>query len=109
MNVESHIVIILQEKTEEIGVKACPSATLSTTNSTLTDPGAKQDLCGERPNLLSIITIVGEKYARDDFLYDLYNFIQSWFCLCPESMYFFLYTVFKQFVLFTSTVRECLS
>jgi len=29
--------------------KTCPSATLSTTNPTWTDPGTNPGLCGERP------------------------------------------------------------
>jgi hypothetical protein len=44
-----------QEKTEELREKPCPSATLSTTNLTWTDPGTNSDLRGERlaTNLLS--------------------------------------------------------
>jgi hypothetical protein len=36
-------------KTEELGEKTCPSATLSTTNPTWTDPGKNPGLCGGRP------------------------------------------------------------
>jgi hypothetical protein len=44
-----------QRKTEVLGGKTCPSAILSTTNPTRTQPGSKPGLCGERPatNLLS--------------------------------------------------------
>jgi hypothetical protein len=38
-----------QGKTEELGEKTCPSATLSTTNPTWIDPGANPGLRGERP------------------------------------------------------------
>jgi hypothetical protein len=38
-----------QGKTEELGGKTCPSATLSTTNPTWTDPGSKPGLRGGRP------------------------------------------------------------
>jgi hypothetical protein len=38
-----------QGKTEVLGGKTCPSATLSTTNPTWTDPGSKPGLRGERP------------------------------------------------------------
>jgi hypothetical protein len=36
-------------KTEELGGKTCPSATLSTTNPTWTDPGSNPGLHGGRP------------------------------------------------------------
>ena len=36
-------------KTEVFGEKTCPSASLSTTNPTWTDPGSNTGLCGERP------------------------------------------------------------
>jgi len=38
-----------QGKTEELGVKPLPSATLSTANPTWTDPGLNSDLHGEKP------------------------------------------------------------
>ena len=38
-----------QGKTEVLGEKICPSATLSTTNPTRTDPGSNLGLRGERP------------------------------------------------------------
>jgi hypothetical protein len=39
----------LTGKTEVLGGKTCPSATLSTTNHTWTDPGSKPGLRGDRP------------------------------------------------------------
>jgi hypothetical protein len=36
-------------KTEVLGGKTCPSATLSTTNPSWTDPGSNPGLSGERP------------------------------------------------------------
>jgi hypothetical protein len=39
----------LRDKTEVLGGKTCPSATLSTTNPTWTDPGSNLGLRGERP------------------------------------------------------------
>jgi hypothetical protein len=39
----------LTGKTEKLGEKTCPSATLSITKLTWTDPGAKPGLLGERP------------------------------------------------------------
>jgi hypothetical protein len=36
-------------KNEELGGKACPRATLSTSNPTWTDPGSNPDLRGGRP------------------------------------------------------------
>ena len=38
-----------QEKTEVLGEKTCPSATLSTTNPTSPDPGSNPGLRGEKP------------------------------------------------------------
>jgi hypothetical protein len=41
----------VEERGESRRIKrrTCPSATLSTANATITDPGAKQGLCCERP------------------------------------------------------------
>jgi hypothetical protein len=45
-------------------VKTCPSATLSTRNPTLTDPGSNPDLRGERPatKRLSHGTVLSANY-----------------------------------------------
>jgi hypothetical protein len=49
MSMESHGGMILTGKTRRTLRKTCASATLSTTNPTRTDPGAKPRLRGERP------------------------------------------------------------
>jgi hypothetical protein len=46
----------LQGKTEVLGEKTCPSATLSTINPTRTDPGSNPSLCGETHGSYSILT-----------------------------------------------------
>jgi hypothetical protein len=43
-----------QGKTEVLGDKTCPSATLSTTNPTWTDSGSKPGLRGDRPVTISL-------------------------------------------------------
>jgi hypothetical protein len=49
MSIENECGMILTGKTEELGEKTCPSATLSTTNPTWIDPGVNPELRGERP------------------------------------------------------------
>jgi hypothetical protein len=45
----THVEWNWQEKTEVLGGKTCPSATLSATNTTWTDPGSNPGLRGGRP------------------------------------------------------------
>jgi hypothetical protein len=51
MSMEIHGTIILRMTVEERRTrrKTCPSVTLSTTNSTFTDPGRNPDLRGDKP------------------------------------------------------------
>jgi hypothetical protein len=65
-----------QGKTEELGEKTCPSATLSITNSTWTDPGAKPGFRGERPatNDLSHGTAqVGRLRLKETAQFEVYS------------------------------------
>jgi hypothetical protein len=86
-----------QRKTEELGEKTCPSATLSTTNPTWTNPGSNPGLRGGRPaaNRLSHGTALGWWcwWLYDDVflnvkVFRLYvhtaSFIQSH---CSDSLY----------------------
>jgi hypothetical protein len=68
-----------QGKTEVLGEKTCPSATLSTTNPTQTDPGSNPGLRGGRQatNRLSHGTAYGQLYAaltrgRNDHIFKVY-------------------------------------
>jgi hypothetical protein len=48
MSIESHSEIILTGENQVTWRKTCPSATLSTTNPTWTEPGSNPGLCDER-------------------------------------------------------------
>ena len=73
-----------QGKTEVLGEKTCPSATLSTTNPTWTDPGSNPDLRGGRPatNLLNHDT------AYFIYLFQVYlatSSLSKNMCHCPVA------------------------
>jgi hypothetical protein len=66
-------------KTEVLGGKTCPSATLSTTNPTWTNPGSNLGLPGGRAatNRLSHGTATTRDFLYNSRVEDLLNFLQK--------------------------------